>query len=66
MKFAAALLATGAIAGPSTSNKLHQTRDISNDAWTKRNAADPDEPITARFALKQQNVERGHDMLMDV
>lgn len=66
MKFTAAILATGVVAGPAASNTPHQTRDITNDAWTKRSVADADEPIMARFALKQQNIERGHDMLMDV
>lgn len=58
--FAAAVAAP---AGPS--NIVHEKRHVS-PRWIKREAADAQARIPVRIALKQRNLSRGMDYLVEV
>ncbi|KAI1455382.1 Pro-kumamolisin, activation domain-containing protein [Annulohypoxylon moriforme] len=45
---------------------LHEKRDASLSAWTKRDVVHPSAVLPMRIGLKQSNLHRGHDLLMDV
>lgn len=61
-------LAAVAIAFPTSSNHVvHEKRTpISYKTWAKRDAVPADMSLPMRIGLKQSNLDRGHDLLMDV
>ncbi|UNI15307.1 Tripeptidyl-peptidase I [Purpureocillium takamizusanense] len=61
----ACVLSAPASYGP---HVLHQKRseEWHYDAWVKREAADPTTKVPVSIALKQRNLERGMDLLMEV
>lgn len=64
---AIAALATLAIAAPANLQRhtLHQRRAPSEN-WIKRGAVHPDVKLPMRIGLFGQNMDKGHEMLMDV
>lgn len=71
MKISAALiaaLAAAASAAPATNNAvLHEKRQVqSGSRWVKRDALPADTRLPVRIALKQRNVDKGMDYLMEV
>ncbi|KAL7905061.1 peptidase S8/S53 domain-containing protein [Trichoderma velutinum] len=59
-------LLAGAIAVPTGSQVVHEKRDTNNARWIKREAVDPNTKIPVRIALKQSNLDKGMDYLLDV
>ncbi|TFA98341.1 Tripeptidyl-peptidase sed1 [Trichoderma ghanense] len=59
-------LLAGVIAVPTGSRVIHEQRDTSNARWIKREALDPDTKVPVRIALKQSNLDKGMDYLLDV
>ncbi|RFU77057.1 peptidase s8 s53, subtilisin kexin sedolisin [Trichoderma arundinaceum] len=59
-------LLAGAIAVPTGSQIIHEKRDTDNGRWVKREALDPSTKIPVRIALKQSNLDKGMDYLLDV
>lgn len=45
---------------------VHETREISTSRWLKRDRLSSNVVLPMRIGLKQQNLDRGHDYLMDV
>ncbi|KAK2609355.1 hypothetical protein QQS21_002136 [Conoideocrella luteorostrata] len=70
MKNAFVLLAgfiAGGLAMPSGSHVLHEKRDLANPmGWTKREAADGAQKVPVRIALKQSNLDKGMDYILEV
>ncbi|KAG5927880.1 hypothetical protein E4U42_001678 [Claviceps africana] len=70
MKNALVLLAGLAAAGlsmPSVSHVLHEKRDLNAPTrWTKRQVANSDHNVSVRIALKQENLDKGMDLVMEV
>ena len=62
-----AALATFAAARPSSPGyTLHEKRDTPLRAWAKRDSVAPNALLPMKIGLKQQNLHRGYDYLMDV
>lgn len=59
-------LLAGAIAIPTGSQVVHERRDTDNARWIKREALNPDTKVPVRIALKQNNLNKGMDYLLDV
>jgi tripeptidyl-peptidase-1 len=59
-------LLAGAIAAPTGSQVIHEKRDTSNPRWIKREAVSPTTKVPVRIALKQNNLDKGMDYLLDV
>lgn len=60
-------LAASALAMPSGSHVLHEKRDTSSPhGWTKREAASGDTKVPVRVALKQNNLDKGMDYILEV
>ncbi|KAG6001526.1 hypothetical protein E4U21_004117 [Claviceps maximensis] len=60
------LVATG-LAMPSDSHVLHERRDLNKPTrWIKRQAANVERNIPVRIALKQENMDRGMDLILEV
>jgi tripeptidyl-peptidase-1 len=59
-------LLAGAIAVPAGLQIVHEKRDTSNARWTKREALNPNTKVPVRIALKQNNLDKGMDYLLDV
>lgn len=59
-------LCAGAIAVPTGSNTIHEKRDVSSGRWTKREAPDANAKVPVRIALKQKNLDKGMDYLLEV
>lgn len=60
------LLAAGAIAAPTGSHVIHEKRDTNSPRWVKREALNPSTKVPVRIALKQNNLDKGMDYLLDV
>lgn len=45
---------------------LHEKRDVGAEKWLKRRRLDADHRLPMRVGLKQSNLEKGHDWLMDL
>jgi tripeptidyl-peptidase-1 len=46
---------------------VHEKRDLgSNSRWVKRDALDADTRLPVRIALKQRNLDKGMDYLLEV
>lgn len=58
-------LLAGAMAVP-TGQVVHEKRDTNNARWVKREAVDPNTKVPVRIALKQSNLDKGMDYLLDV
>lgn len=62
----AAVLATVALAAPAPSpHVLHEKRSVSSQ-WTKGDRVHEDVKLPVRIGLIQSNLDRGHNMLMDM
>ncbi|KAK5995211.1 Tripeptidyl-peptidase sed1 [Cladobotryum mycophilum] len=59
-------LLAGAIAVPTSSGVVHEKRDTSNGQWIKREALDASTKVPVRIALKQKNLDKGFDYLLEV
>lgn len=68
-------LVASALGAPATSysggggaHVLHQKRsdEVHYDAWVKREPADPASKVPVRIALKQRNLERAMDLVLEV
>lgn len=61
------LLAEAVLAAPSASSfVVHEKRDVDNERWIKREALHPDSRVPVRIAMKQRNLDKGMDYLLDV
>lgn len=68
------LLVSGflAVAGAAPTNNpassvVHEKRGAHSDIhWTKREAVDPKKRVPVRIALKQRNLEKGEQYLLEV
>ena len=56
----------GVTAIPTTGHLLHEKRDTGDSRWFKREAVDASTKIPARIALKQRNLDKGMEYLMEV
>ena len=58
----------GADARPNLSKRyeLHEKRDYPSRAWHKRDRVVPHAILPMKIGLKQQNLEKSYDYLMDV
>jgi hypothetical protein len=45
---------------------VHETRDILDPSWARRDRLDPKDVIPLRVGLIQSNLDKGHDLLMDM
>ncbi|KAI0896255.1 Pro-kumamolisin, activation domain-containing protein [Annulohypoxylon nitens] len=60
--------ASASIASPAPRNDyiLHEKREVASPAWTKRAAVNPSAVLPMRIGLRQTNLDKAHDLLMDV
>lgn len=62
-----AILSTTALCGAiPTSHVVHEKRDGSSRSLRKRDRLNPDAVLPMRIGLKQRNLDRGQEFLMDV
>ncbi|CAK4031335.1 alkaline serine protease [Lecanosticta acicola] len=64
-----AALAAVAVAAPTNNvqrHVLHERRDTSSAQWTKRDRVHSDVKLPVRIGMTQTNLDKGHDLLMDV
>lgn len=71
MHFSTALLALTAVAVISkaavpASHTVHEKRHVVPNKWTKRDRIEAGELLPMRIGLKQNNLHKGFDLLMDV
>lgn len=59
------LSTTTAAIVPST-HGVHEQRDVHSSRWTKLGRVRPEAILPVRIALAQNNLDKGHDYLMDV
>lgn len=60
-------LATAAFCGAiPVSHVVHEKREVAGSRWVKRDRLDPRTVLPMRIGLKQSNLERGPEFLMDV
>lgn len=59
------VLSTTAAIVPST-HGVHEQRDVHSSRWTKLGRVRPEAILPVRIALAQNNLDKGHDYLMDV
>lgn len=63
-------LAAGSFAAPTLGSRyghvLHESRRHLPKTWVKRSAVPGDALLPVRVGLKQRNLEKGHDLLMEV
>ena len=58
---------TTALTGSAPANAVvHEKLDVVNSGYLKRNAFAGNTPISVRIALKQSNIDKGDDYLMEV
>lgn len=61
------LLAEAALAAPSVaSSVVHEKRNAGNERWIKREALHPESRVPVRIAMKQRNLDKGMEYLLDV
>lgn len=60
------LLAVATAAPSPSSHVVHEKRDIATSMWEKRAAVPSGMTLPMRIGLKQGNLDRGYDLLMDV
>ena len=66
---AAALLALTASAVPAPTagdHVLHEKRDVALPAWMKKDRLHPHARVPVRIGMTQSNLDKGHDLLMEV
>lgn len=51
---------------PYGSHSIHEKRGPLQQRWTRTNPVDPDHILPVRVGLKQKNLEKGMDYLMEV
>lgn len=56
----------GVLAIPTTDHVVHERRDFLPSHWTEEGRLDGDAVLPVRIGLTQSNMDRGHDMLMDL
>ena len=61
-----AALAVEAIAIPSSTYAIHEKRDKLPSQWMRRGKVYSKSILPMRIGLKQRNLHKGHDYLMDV
>ena len=62
-----AALSGSALALPaSVPHVVHEQRDGARSDWTKRDRVEKSAILPIRIALSQTNLDRAHDMLMDL
>lgn len=61
-----ALSVTAKSAAVPNTHVLHEKRDLSSSQWVKRERLSSNALLPMRIGLKQRNLDRGHDFLMDV
>lgn len=73
MRFTAAIVAglilsvsNAAALAPRSSLVVHEKRTAPPTKWIKRDRVDPGAVLPVRIGLSQNNLEKGHDYLMDV
>lgn len=59
-------LAAAVSAVPSGTHKLHEKRDSISPEWIKGKEVPHHEILPVRIGMQQQNLDRGHDLLMEV
>lgn len=59
-------LLASTLALPSSNKVVHEKRDRIPQAWAKRSKVDGLEMLPVRIGLVQSNLDKGHDMLMEV
>ncbi|KAK6509682.1 hypothetical protein TWF481_004413 [Arthrobotrys musiformis] len=45
---------------------IHEKREVENHAWFKRSPAEHSSVLPMRIGLKQRNLDKGHDLLMEI
>ncbi|KZT34095.1 subtilisin-like protein [Sistotremastrum suecicum HHB10207 ss-3] len=60
-----ALLAT-AFATPITNHVVHEKRSVAAASWSLSHRASPDSPLPLRIGLKQSNIDKLYDELLDI
>lgn len=60
-----AVLSTTAALVPST-HGVHEQRDVRSSRWTKLGRVRPEAILPVRIALAQNNLDKGHDYLMEI
>lgn len=60
-------LAAQVVAVPHPANHLvHERRDTTPKTWIKRDRLDATVELPVRIGMTQSNLDRGHDLLMEV
>ena len=60
-------LVTSVIAVPTAHQyEVHERREYNTDAWTETQRLTGDTILPVRIGLTQSNLDRGHDLLMDM
>ena len=56
------------LASPTLSKRhvQHERRDELSSVWIKRDAVEPERLLPMRIGLTQSNLDRGHDLLMEM
>ncbi len=49
-----------------SSHAVHERRDYVPKTWIKRDRLDASAKLPVRISMTQSNLERGHDLLMEV
>lgn len=70
MRFSEAVIvfvfAVGAVASPAQNYVVHEKRHERNAAWTRVSRLDESIVLPVKIGLAQQNLDKGHDWLMEV
>lgn len=61
-----AFAAQAAAAPFSSSHAVHERRDYVPKAWMKRGRVDANVELPVRIGMTQSNLDKGHDLLMEV
>ncbi|KAK0119805.1 Tripeptidyl-peptidase sed1 [Cadophora gregata] len=61
-----AFVAQAAAVPFSSSNLVHERRDTVPNSWIKRSRVDANVELPVRIGMTQSNLDKGHDLLMDV
>ncbi|CAG8984083.1 hypothetical protein HYALB_00003025 [Hymenoscyphus albidus] len=59
------VLSVAAVPFPGTHN-VHEKRDVTSHVWIKRDRLDASAKIPVRIGMTQRNLEKGHNLLMEV
>jgi len=64
--FALALVGTAQGVAVPNSHVVHEKREAPQSKWVKREKISSSYVLPMRIGLKQRNLDKGHDFLMDV